>query len=389
MPSRTRMGPRCATFPDLPPTTDTTVRPQIVAGNHPTPPVLDSLIKGTLPVRGLYVFRFGANTRRLKHLIGIADSTEVNALIIDVKDEFGLNYDSSDPMVKKNAGTQVKDGGAAHRTGNIGQREGADRNGIQAENRRAGGLRDMGLLDGLGHDLRRLPSGIEHDGVFVAFHDENRASRRIEAGQVMVQGAAVQHRIVQDRDLDGEVRDGVRGRPLRRQRLSGVLTQFEERGLQRNTAAKRELKEVRGRPISLQRENHAGDVAIGDRRIVGRRRTGQHGDNIALAQLDVRGQIVDPANVKSPRRCRCAIRKSAVQHLPFERQERRGVVAPGAGVQPRLEAGLIQKLQAVPAVIRRHAGEEQSLLLSAHHLDAVLAESNRADAIFALGGCWL
>jgi hypothetical protein len=88
--------------------TDTTVRPRIVVGNHPTPPVLDSLIKGTLPVRGLYVFRFGANPRRLKHLIGIADSTEINALIIDVKDEFGLNFDSSDPMVKKNAGTQVK-----------------------------------------------------------------------------------------------------------------------------------------------------------------------------------------------------------------------------------------------------------------------------------------
>jgi len=88
--------------------TDTTVRRQVVVGNHPTPPVLDSLIKGTLPARGLYVFRFGANTRRLKHLIGIADSTEINALIIDVKDEFGLNYESSDPMVKKNAGTQVK-----------------------------------------------------------------------------------------------------------------------------------------------------------------------------------------------------------------------------------------------------------------------------------------
>jgi len=88
--------------------TDTTVRPRVVVGNHPTPPVLDSLIKGTLPVRGLYVFRFGANPRRLKHLIGIADSTEINALIIDVKDEFGLNFDSSDPLVKKNAGTQVK-----------------------------------------------------------------------------------------------------------------------------------------------------------------------------------------------------------------------------------------------------------------------------------------
>src|SRR5437762_540867 len=88
--------------------TDTTLRRVAAAPSHPTPPVLDSLINGTLPVRGLYVYRFGANTRRLKHLIGIADSTEINALIIDVKDEFGLNYDSSDPMVKKNAGTQVK-----------------------------------------------------------------------------------------------------------------------------------------------------------------------------------------------------------------------------------------------------------------------------------------
>jgi hypothetical protein len=100
-------GSRAPSAPRSAADTDTTA-PRIVVGNHPTPPVLDSLIKGTLPVRGLYVFRFGANTRRLKHLIGIADSTEVNALIIDVKDEFGLNYDSSDPMVKKNAGTQVK-----------------------------------------------------------------------------------------------------------------------------------------------------------------------------------------------------------------------------------------------------------------------------------------
>ncbi|HEV7387432.1 MAG TPA: putative glycoside hydrolase [Gemmatimonadaceae bacterium] len=88
--------------------TDTVRRPVVAAGEHPTPPVLDSLIKGTLAARGLYVFRFGANTRRMKHLIGIADSTEINALIIDVKDEFGLNFVPTDPMLKKNAGTQVK-----------------------------------------------------------------------------------------------------------------------------------------------------------------------------------------------------------------------------------------------------------------------------------------
>ncbi|MFL5487225.1 MAG: putative glycoside hydrolase [Gemmatimonadaceae bacterium] len=90
--------------------TDTVVRAAVATAGHPTPPVLDSLIKGTLAARGLYVFRFGANTRRMKHLIGIADSTEINALIIDVKDEFGLNFNSSDPMLKKNAGTQVKAG---------------------------------------------------------------------------------------------------------------------------------------------------------------------------------------------------------------------------------------------------------------------------------------
>ena len=88
--------------------TDTVVRASLPASLHPTPPVLDSLMKGTLPVRGLYVFRFAANPRRMKHLLAIADSTEINAFVIDVKDEFGLNFNSSDPMLRKNAGTQSK-----------------------------------------------------------------------------------------------------------------------------------------------------------------------------------------------------------------------------------------------------------------------------------------
>jgi hypothetical protein len=87
---------------------DTIVRATEPAALHPTPPVLDSLIKGTLPVRGLYVFRFAANTRRMKKLLAIADSTEINAFVIDVKDEFGLNFNPTDPMLKKNAGTQAK-----------------------------------------------------------------------------------------------------------------------------------------------------------------------------------------------------------------------------------------------------------------------------------------
>jgi hypothetical protein len=63
----------------------------------------------SLPIRGLYVNRFAAqSSKKMRHLIGIADSTEINAFVIDVKDEFGLNFVSSDPMLQKNAGTQTK-----------------------------------------------------------------------------------------------------------------------------------------------------------------------------------------------------------------------------------------------------------------------------------------
>jgi hypothetical protein len=60
----------------------------------------DSLI-----VRALYVNRSAAQSpRRMRKLIAIADSTEINAFVIDMKDEFGLNYESKDPMVARNAG---------------------------------------------------------------------------------------------------------------------------------------------------------------------------------------------------------------------------------------------------------------------------------------------
>ncbi|MEO8575300.1 MAG: putative glycoside hydrolase [Gemmatimonadales bacterium] len=61
------------------------------------------------PIRGLYVNRFAAqSTKKMNKLLAIADSTEINAFVIDVKDEFGLNFNSSDPMLQKNAGTQTK-----------------------------------------------------------------------------------------------------------------------------------------------------------------------------------------------------------------------------------------------------------------------------------------
>jgi hypothetical protein len=57
-------------------------------------------------VRALYVNRFAAqSTKRMKQLIQIADETEINAFVIDLKDEFGLNYTPSNAEWAKNAGT--------------------------------------------------------------------------------------------------------------------------------------------------------------------------------------------------------------------------------------------------------------------------------------------
>jgi hypothetical protein len=57
-------------------------------------------------VRALYVNRFAAQSpRRMKQLIQMADETEINALVLDMKDEFGLNYKPSNPEWAKNAGT--------------------------------------------------------------------------------------------------------------------------------------------------------------------------------------------------------------------------------------------------------------------------------------------
>ncbi|MFI5309654.1 MAG: putative glycoside hydrolase [Gemmatimonadales bacterium] len=56
-------------------------------------------------VRGLYVNRFAAQSaKKMRSLIALADSTEINALVIDIKDEFGLNYTPTDPSLARNAG---------------------------------------------------------------------------------------------------------------------------------------------------------------------------------------------------------------------------------------------------------------------------------------------
>ena len=60
-------------------------------------------------VRALYVNRWATQSRkRMAKLIATADETEINALVLDMKDEFGLNYKSSNPEFAKNAGAATK-----------------------------------------------------------------------------------------------------------------------------------------------------------------------------------------------------------------------------------------------------------------------------------------
>jgi hypothetical protein len=60
-------------------------------------------------VRALYVNRWASQSKkRMAKLIAAADSTEINAFVIDMKDEFGLNFKTSNPEFQKNAGTANK-----------------------------------------------------------------------------------------------------------------------------------------------------------------------------------------------------------------------------------------------------------------------------------------
>ncbi len=62
-------------------------------------------IRADAVLRGLYVNRWAAqSTHRMRQLIALADATEINAFVIDVKDEFGLNFAPEDPTLAANAG---------------------------------------------------------------------------------------------------------------------------------------------------------------------------------------------------------------------------------------------------------------------------------------------
>jgi hypothetical protein len=56
-------------------------------------------------IRALYLNRFAPQSaRKMRHLFAIADSSEINGFVVDMKDEFGLNYRSSIPRLRKNEG---------------------------------------------------------------------------------------------------------------------------------------------------------------------------------------------------------------------------------------------------------------------------------------------
>jgi hypothetical protein len=81
----------------------------VAASAAPAAPAASAtVVADTVPtaIRALYVNRWASQSRkRMAKLIAAADSTEINALVIDMKDEFGLNYKTQNAEFKKNAGT--------------------------------------------------------------------------------------------------------------------------------------------------------------------------------------------------------------------------------------------------------------------------------------------
>src|SRR5437588_2340760 len=56
-------------------------------------------------IRGLYLNRFAPQSqKKMRHLFAIADSSEINGFVIDMKDEYGLNYRSANPEFRKTEG---------------------------------------------------------------------------------------------------------------------------------------------------------------------------------------------------------------------------------------------------------------------------------------------
>ena len=86
--------------------TDSAAGSKAAGAQTPAAALSRSGITDTTIVRALYVNRWATQSKkRMRQMIGIADSTEINALVLDMKDEFGLNYESANPAFRKLAGT--------------------------------------------------------------------------------------------------------------------------------------------------------------------------------------------------------------------------------------------------------------------------------------------
>jgi hypothetical protein len=67
--------------------------------------VNDTTKRAPAVVRALYANRAAVQSpRKMRHLIAIADTTEINAIVLDMKDEFGLNFRTSNKEWAKNTG---------------------------------------------------------------------------------------------------------------------------------------------------------------------------------------------------------------------------------------------------------------------------------------------
>ena len=70
-----------------------------------TAPSNDSTLRSRTIVRALYANRAaGQSAKKMRHLIAIADTTEINAIVLDMKDEFGLNFRTANAEWRKNTG---------------------------------------------------------------------------------------------------------------------------------------------------------------------------------------------------------------------------------------------------------------------------------------------
>jgi hypothetical protein len=94
---------------------DASVQPGVVGDLSqagPPPPATREIVRVPTPdtLRGLYVNRWAALGRKLNDLIGVAKRTEINALVIDVKDDRGfVLYRSSVPLARE-IGADTADG---------------------------------------------------------------------------------------------------------------------------------------------------------------------------------------------------------------------------------------------------------------------------------------